>query len=191
MQKAKCAFKGCGMPSRKKGLCPGHWAQQHRGKKLTPILRTIEERFWAKANKGRPDECWPWAGACDRYGLLKWIKYKETKAHRVSWIIHHGPIHKGRHVLHTCDNPPCVNPAHLFLGDPKANAVDRNRKGRAAPTDGENNGRSLLTWADVREIREGYEKGRTQASLGAEYGVWPTTIGLIVRRETWRECLQW
>ncbi len=86
-------------------------------------------RFWSKVNK--TDNCWNWL-ACktkDGYGRI-FIKDKVLLAHRVSWAIHDGQIPKGLQVLHRCDNPSCVNPAHLFLGTVSDNMRDSVAKGR-------------------------------------------------------------
>ncbi len=88
-------------------------------------------------------------------------------------------------VLHKCDNPPCVNPAHLFLGTNRDNTHDAMAKGRMAR--GEANGSARLTRAEVIEIRRRYAAGgTTHRTLGVEYGVSRTTISYIVRRQCWR-----
>lgn len=75
-----------------------------------------------------PDECWPWTGACSPagYGRLP----DNTYVHRKSYELHVGPIPEGLFVCHACDNPPCGNPWHLFLGSSAENAQDMARKGR-------------------------------------------------------------
>lgn len=78
--------------------------------------------------------CWEWFGgaSADGYGRFT-HKGRKLLAHRVSWEVHSGSIPRGMLVLHRCDNPPCVNPSHLFLGTHKDNAQDRERKGRRRP----------------------------------------------------------
>lgn len=91
-----------------------------------------QERFWERVKKG--DGCWLWDTARDKdgYGRFPIGASGENKAHRVSWRIHHGEVPEGLCVLHKCDNPPCVNPKHLFLGTLKDNAVDCASKERTA-----------------------------------------------------------
>lgn len=89
---------------------------------------TREQRFWSKVDRRGPDECWPWLAAksATRYGV-----FDKTRAHRVAYALTHGLIPEGRIVCHRCDNPPCCNPAHLWLGTPKDNTADMVAKGRA------------------------------------------------------------
>ena len=94
---------------------------------------SLEERFWAKVKK--TDGCWVWTGSAQHngYGYLHIgdkTNRKPMRAHRVSWELHNGPIPTGLWVLHRCDNPPCVRPEHLWLGDRTDNMRDCAAKGR-------------------------------------------------------------
>lgn len=160
------------------------------------------ERFWAKVNK--TETCWLWAGSTDRggYGRVR-ANRKMLKAHRVVWMLHYGSIPVGFHVLHHCDNPPCVRPAHLFLGTQADNMRDCQMKGRKAT--GERNGNcthpeqrprgechknSKLTETRIQAIRALYASGvYTQAVLGRQFGVCQAAISYIVRRKQWTHCM--
>ena len=150
---------------------------------MMPTPRTVEERFWPKVDQsGGLFGCWEWTGAKAGwgYGQIK-INGKHAGAHRVIYEWMHGPIPKGLCVLHHCDNPPCVNPAHLWLGTHADNALDSCAKGRRAK--GESHSSAKLTEKDVHEIR--LDK-RLLRIVALAYGVSPGTIGDIRKRRIWR-----
>lgn len=92
------------------------------------------ERLMSKVRKRPGKGCWIWTGATssNKYGhICRYGRHSMTTAHRLSWELHRGSVPKGLHVLHRCDNPPCVNPKHLFLGTHKDNMRDMIAKGRA------------------------------------------------------------
>ena len=91
-----------------------------------------EVRFWAKVDKGEPDECWNWMGALNNYGCARfWVSGSTVVyASRYSYELHNGAIPTGMQVCHHCDNPACVNPAHLWLGTNMDNVDDKMLKGR-------------------------------------------------------------
>jgi len=131
--------------------------------------------------------CWEWTAGRNHkgYGTLK-VAGKDLRAHRVAYEVWVGPIPEGMHVLHVCDNPPCINPAHLWVGTNKDNADDRDAKGRQRVLRGEENGFSKLTWENVQEIRDLYGD-HSQAELARMYGVSPRTIMLVRTNQAWRE----
>lgn len=96
-----------------------------------------EARFWSKVDKKGEDECWPWLTGCDADGYGQfWRNNVNERANRVVWELIHGEIPKDQwgftlYVLHTCDNPKCCNPKHLWIGTPGDNTKDTSRKGRA------------------------------------------------------------
>lgn len=147
----------------------------------------FSKRFLSKVDIRAPHECWPWTANRHRkgYGLFK-LERRNWKAHRVSWEMYEGQIPPGICVLHHCDNPPCVNPAHLFLGTHKLNAEDRDAKGRNRPCPGEKNGQAVLTADQVREIRTVYAaRSKTQVALGRQFGLRQGSISNIVHRRSW------
>lgn len=95
--------------------------------------RPIESRFWENFTVSGIDECWIWRGWKDVHGYGKIYVLEQKKdvgAHRVAWELAKGPIPDGLFVLHKCDNPPCMNPEHLFLGTHGDNMRDCAKKGR-------------------------------------------------------------
>jgi hypothetical protein len=188
-----CAVSGCEKPVRTAGLCVAHYSRWYRGKPLEGPLRLVgvpvQQRFDSKVRRGAPDECWPWLGATSPkgYGVLQLGTAVESDtrfAHRLAWEYANGPIPEGQRVLHRCDNPPCCNPGHLFLGTDTDNQRDKVEKGRQAK--GQDLPQTVLTPADVRAIRRSLAAGQTQELIGLRYGVSRATIGQIKRGETWR-----
>lgn len=142
--------------------------------------RTWQERFWQYVTPGAPDECWEWQGARNSYGygrLNSGGKNGRTiKAHRASYEIHTGIDPGELDVCHRCDNPPCVNPAHLFLGDAKANAADMVAKGRHGNYPGKT---ARITDAQVVELREQAAAGVTYEALAAQYSISPRYAAML------------
>lgn len=119
------------------------------------------------------------------YGSASLYRQGSIGAHRLSWLIHFGEIPPEMHVCHRCDNPPCVNPRHLFLGTNLDNRRDSIAKGRFRVGRGERHRSAKLTEAQVREIRQRRELGDRQEALAAEFGVSGCAISNIHRRKTW------
>lgn len=105
--------------------------QKEKSNYVTVLPTGLYGRFWSNVTVGEPNACWPWTGRVSRdgYGRIKGLG-QSWVASRLSWTIHFGDVPAGLVVCHRCDNPPCVNPAHLFLGTHKDNAQDSVRKGR-------------------------------------------------------------
>lgn len=135
------------------------------------------DRFWDKVDIRGPEECWPWLAAKnkDGYGSFGTGVGTETElAHR--WACR--PVPEGMYVLHTCDNPSCVNPAHLFLGTQADNVADCARKGRRNQTR-----IRKLTPEQRSDIADAYATGLwSQSELGRLYGVSQATVSYITRR---------
>ena len=98
------------------------------------MRKTLEQRFWEKVDKRGDDECWEWTGAKTRpnaYGYFR-VSGSLAVAHRVSYELAYGGIPEDKQICHTCDNPACVNPSHLFVGTHTDNMQDKVAKGRNA-----------------------------------------------------------
>lgn len=145
-------------------------------------------RFMTKVDQG--DECWMWKGGRYNtdYGRFC-ANARMYLAHRASYEIFVGPIPEGAFILHSCDNPPCVNPAHLRAGDHRENMADMKERGRAKSPclAGERHPHARLSEDDVREIRRRYASGKeSQQRIADDFGVRQTLISQIVLRQAWR-----
>ena len=149
----------------------------------TPM--TTEERFFAKTVLAA-NGCLEWTGSRDRKGYGKFkMPGSPQLAHRVAWELKHGPIPAGMHVLHHCDNPPCVLDEDLFLGTALDNARDREQKGRGHQAIGERTGAAKLTEADVREIRRSRRRVSIR-ELAGRFGVSSATVWQAQTGRTWQ-----
>lgn len=153
-----------------------------------------ELRFWKRVDICGLNDCWNWKSSISKktgYGKCK-RNGKHTSAHRMAHILTHGDIKNGLHVLHRCDNRPCCNPSHLFLGTHKDNMADAASKGRtwrgAVPPGlkGSESACSKIKESDAAAIRLEYSSGNvTQAALGRKYCIGQDQISRIVNRKQW------
>jgi len=151
-------------------------------RKAVPVI----EKLWRNVDVRSDNECWVWTGKTANfgYGIIQHRRGYALRAHRVSWIIKHGQIPPGMVICHKCDNPPCVNPSHLFLGTKQENTNDMVRKGRMKKPPvrfGEQHHRATIPNSEIERIRASNE---TYGSIAAKYGVSPKTIYRIKKRIT-------
>ena len=146
-------------------------------------------RFWPKIDNQSPFlGCWTWTSCTNPagYGVFRYHGAARL-AHRVAWVFFRGPIQNGLCVLHQCDNPRCVNPAHLFLGTQADNVRDMDKKARrvSRPLFGDAHPRARLTSAAVVRIRSLYETGLGQKEIGSRLGVSQSTVSRVLRGAGW------
>lgn len=144
------------------------------------------ERILLNITHSSDSDCWVWNGTVDRkgYGGVKLGKRARRQAHCLAYEEFIGAIPEGLCVLHRCDNPPCCNPAHLFLGTRGDNVRDSVAKGRFAM--GETHYRAMVSREDVLEIRRLRASGVKYSELTARFGIKREGLGNIVRRKTWK-----
>lgn len=155
-----------------------------------------EDRFLMYVNK--TETCWLWTGSCDKDGYGRFTSPERT-AHRFAYRFYNGPLEEGKLVRHSCDNPPCCNPAHLSLGTAQDNSNDCKSRGRTVasaaafkPGDmiGELNHNAKLTIDDVHAIRARHAAGLKYGELkkmATDYGIAYITIQKIVANKLWIE----
>jgi DNA-binding CsgD family transcriptional regulator len=144
-----------------------------------------KDRFWSNVDQsGGPDACWPWKRSTDDggYGSVGW-QGRLLGSHRVAYFLTHGTWPKDN-CLHTCDNPPCCNPKHLYDGTDTDNLNDAHRRGRRNQR-GENNGRAVLHESDVCKIRKWLSQGYTQQSIADVFGIAQGIISAIKLKKRW------
>lgn len=189
-----CCIKGCDLPTLALGLCNKHWrrtkkygspavTQKHSG---MFIGKSPEVRFKMQY-KATEAGCWEWISGkdADGYGLFTGmvdaVPYK--RAHRWSWAFHNqAVIPVGGNICHSCDNPSCVNPEHLWLGTALDNQRDKWSKGRANMPFGATSVHSKLTEEQVREI---LKDPRPASRIAADYGIAAGSVNDIKRRKSW------
>ena len=154
---------------------------------------SVEEQFWHLVQKS--DGCWLWQGHREPFGYGIIYEKRDSirngkrwKAHRLSWTIHYGDIPERVHVLHKCDNPPCVRPDHLFLGTQQDNMTDMCQKGRHKCNfpKGFDHYHSKLTEEQIRYIRTSdISKRGTIVRLARECNVSHVTIRNVLNRKVY------
>ena len=180
--RAACSDKS--RPKRKRGTgwrpCPIVMPRNRE------VKQAMTERFYSKVRVSSSG-CHIWTAALSDRGYGRFlVDGKNRHAHRIAWELANGPIPRGLWVLHHCDNPRCVNPAHLFLGDVVANVRDMIAKGRNAPRHGEHGGKTILTSAQVLEIRQWPRTIHVQRQLALKFLVSVAAIKAVQYRRNWR-----
>lgn len=151
--------------------------------------RPFNERFWEKVKRCGEDECWEWQAARNAkgYGRLTSGRGVNLKAHRVAFALSNGGVvSDDAHVLHHCDNPPCCNPSHLFVGSAKDNTADMIAKGRGSAPPRLFGARNHNAKFDERVARKIIKDPRTLHVIAADYGISWMTVFRLKHRQTWK-----
>lgn len=188
--RAQCSVEGCSRFVIGRGWCNVHYYRWWRNGDPLVDLRSASYRLENYVDKSGPPHpvlgtpCWVWTGYS--FGVYGGIKVNDELklVHRYAWEVNCGEIPVGLCVLHHCDNPPCINTEHLFLGTLGDNSADRDAKLRQAY--GVKNGRAILTEAQVVEIREIYAEGKLgYGKIASKFGIDKTQVARIVKRIHW------
>lgn len=157
------------------------------------VAEDLETRLWNKVRKAGPHDCWEWMAGRDQLGYgMFWESGKTRHATRVIWETQRGKIPEGMVICHSCDNPSCCNPEHLFAGTQKENVADRERKGRHPHlpyenvASGENHPRAKLSNADAREIRCLLRTGERVSSIASQFGISVCTVYRVGKGESYK-----
>lgn len=147
-----------------------------------PSATEQEARFWSFVDKSAgTDACWIWTGRTNDKGYGRFFTGGKTvRAHRFAFLITFRAIHDGLQVCHACDNPPCVNPMHLFPGTNLDNVKDREAKGRGKRFYGLENGWAKIADADVVRIKQMSKSGMRQAKIANIFGISASHVSMIV-----------
>ena len=185
-----CTVDGCDKDVDARGFCHTHYQRfkRHGSPNENSLSHAPPEvRFWRYVEK--TDGCWLWVGGSKSqkgYGKIE-IKGKHKLAHRLSYEIHKGPIPDGLLVMHSCDNPSCVNPDHLSVGTQSQNILEAFAKGRknAVPPHvfGESCGASKISEKVAIEILASKDPSK---ALMARYGVSKSIIQRLRAGDTWK-----
>jgi hypothetical protein len=147
------------------------------------VPANVVAHFWAQVAKGGPDDCWLWLRALDGKGYGAYCFNKRVLiVPRFAYVLHHGSVPQELSIRHTCDNPPCCNPAHLLVGTHQENMRDISERGRRRGR----NWRAAFTDEQAAEIRRRASEGETGVALGRTFGVSQRTISAIIHGKTYR-----
>lgn len=199
----KCLVSGCNNKYRSIGLCSSHWkinkkygtpepkcfcgesVQTFAGSVGAQTLckwHSFEQRYWNNVDKKSYDECWEWKAARTKagYGVIYYDK-KLRFSHRLALEFQGIKIPKRWHACHKCDNPPCVNPNHLYAGTPYQNVRDKVERDRHPK--GENHYNCKLLDKDIKEIKTLFSEGVFQSDIAKLFGVDASYVSDIINNK--------
>lgn len=182
-----CRVEDCDRPRRgRKDLCDKHRLRLQKYGRLEMARSPLPPAFWDRCVVAGPQDCWPWRFSRNRkgYGVSGThaaISGGSRLAPRIAWALaNEQVIPAGMLVLHRCDNPPCVNPAHLFLGTHADNSADMAAKGRSPVTANERSGRLRYMNEQVAEMRSLRACGQTVQAIADRFGMNPAVASRIL-----------
>ena|SRR3990167_2897409 len=161
----------------------------------------LVSKFWSLVQQRGPDDCWEWQGNRGRHGYGRLtFNYKPLWAHRLAYEFEHGALPENKVICHKCDNPPCVNPKHLFAGSQTDNVLDVWSKGRGVNPPlhkGETHHKAKITAADAQEIKAAYDaapivgnrkKFGVLKAFERRFGLSKRQVQQIAYGKSWKGC---
>jgi len=185
-----CTVDGCTNAHKAQGLCSMHYQRLNKrgapgpGKSERPRISNAEEALRDKGWTVTPAGCWEWDGPRDEDRGMVTVNGVRTYAYRVAFEVWNGPIPPGKFVCHHCDNPPCINPSHLFAGSNLDNIADMVSKDRSIH--GVRNHHAVLDDGQVLEVRQLLMAGTPQTVIAERFNVARTTVSAISTGRSWR-----
>lgn len=180
-----CEINGCDTKHYVHGWCQKHYERWRRHGDPLKLVYNLNPVTWkyllscSRANNKTRCIEWQKGRHPAGYGIIR-FRNNDWSTHRVSWVLNNGEIPTGLHVCHQCDNPPCINPDHLFLGTMADNMRDMANKGRAKR--GEQHHWVKLTEKDVLAIRK---MSGLRIEIAKKFNVCPANITAIKKRRSW------
>ena len=186
-----CSLENCSRPILVKGLCPTHYHRLRRTGDPMGRIRggygdTHTSRFWSKvAVTADPCRCWEWLHSVNNngYGVVH-ARGKRWLAHRYAWFLVYG-VEPTQCLLHSCDNPKCLNPNHLREGTHQENAYDKMERGRQPS--GEKVWNARLLNSDVANIRQAIQDGVRKTDIARQYGILKSTVSGIASGRLYKD----
>jgi len=192
MSSKECSINGCNNKSVGRGWCHKHYKRWQLNGDPEKVKRIsgpmpLNERFEMQYIPVTESGCWIWVGSISKsgYGRIK-VNKKTSAAHRVSYELHKEEIREGMYICHTCDNPSCVNPNHLYQGTAKQNTLDMLIRNRAANRRNENHPNVKYSNELVMHIRN---SNKTLKELEKETGIGEKYLWQLINKKKERRIL--
>ncbi len=183
----KCLDNTCIKRATCRGYCDSHYGKAARARKIDVVTENAEVIFWQKvAVSSDINVCWPWTRGKNQkgYGTSN-LNGTSISSHRLAWYFTHKKHPKNLCVCHSCDNPACCNPNHLFLGTIAENNADKVKKGRAKGMKGSSHPMAKLSDSDVVDIFNLRKTGQKLKDIAKKYHVTEASVSYIARGRTW------
>lgn len=153
---------------------------------MSPEEARLLRRIW-RNTRFEESGCWVWTAGrnTDGYGVTSINGVTKTVHRVILWLLSDMDLTSDMHVLHKCDNPPCWNPDHLFLGTNTENIQDAARKGRLQPRQGSKSPKAKINEEIAYAIKLRLRQGENQSFIARDMGIGPKIVNYIAGGHTW------